>query len=193
LKKDGKARSAVVLPDNVLFEDGDGQKIRKDLMDKCDLHTILRLPTGIFYAAGVKTNVLFFTRGKSETNNTKKVWFYDMRTNTPNYGKRTAFTEKAFSDFVTAYTGGLSEEEVFHSYDGSIDHEKRANIKDERWKCISREEIAKKNDSLDLGLIADESITNSEDLGEPIDIAKEALDELAIITKELNAIIKELN
>ncbi|MFN5982242.1 MAG: N-6 DNA methylase [Fluviicola sp.] len=193
LKKDGKARSAVVLPDNVLFEDGDGQKIRKDLMDKCDLHTILRLPTGIFYAAGVKTNVLFFTRGKSETNNSKKVWFYDMRTNTPNYGKRTAFTEKAFADFVTAYTGGLNEEEVFHSYDGSIDHEKRANIKDERWKCISREEIAKKKDSLDLGLIADESITNSEDLGEPIDIAKEALDELAIITKELNAIIKELN
>ncbi|MEE3226060.1 MAG: N-6 DNA methylase, partial [Bacteroidota bacterium] len=68
LKKDGKARAAVVLPDNVLFEDGDGQRIRKDLMDKCNLHTILRLPTGIFYAAGVKTNVLFFTRGKEELN-----------------------------------------------------------------------------------------------------------------------------
>ena len=162
-------------------------------MDKCDLHTILRLPTGIFYAAGVKTNVLFFTRGKSETNNTKQIWIYDMRTNTPNYGKRTAFTENAFADFMTAYTGGLSEEEVFNSYDGNIDHAKRATIQDERWKCISREEIAKKNDSLDMGLIADDSITNAEDLGEPIDIAKEALAELAMITRELNAIIKELN
>lgn len=72
LKKNGKARAAVVLPDNVLFEDNDGQKIRRDLMDKCDLHTILRLPTGIFYSPGVKTNVLFFQRGKSETGNTKK-------------------------------------------------------------------------------------------------------------------------
>ena len=192
LKKNGKGRAAVVLPDNVLFEDGDGQRIRKDLMDKCNLHTILRLPTGIFYAAGVKTNVLFFTRGKKETGNTKNVWFYDMRTNTPNYGKRTAFTEKAFEDFMKAYTGGMSFEKVLLEYDGSIDESKRKTIKDERWKCISREEIAKKNDSLDLGLIADDSITNSEDLGEPIDIAKEALKELEAIGLELNAIIQEL-
>lgn len=192
LKKDGKGRAAVVLPDNVLFEDGDGQRIRKDLMDKCNLHTILRLPTGIFYAAGVKTNVLFFTRGKSETGNTKNIWYYDMRTNTPNYGKRTAFTEKAFEGFAKAYTGGMSFEKVLLDYDGSIDEKKRAKVKDERWSCISREEIAKKNDSLDLGLIADDSITNSEDLGEPIDIAKEALKELEAIGSELNAIIKEL-
>lgn len=66
---DGKARAAVVLPDNVLFADGDGAQIRADLMDKCDLHTVLRLPTGIFYAQGVKTNVLFFTRGKEEKGN----------------------------------------------------------------------------------------------------------------------------
>mgnify|MGYP000097252534 CR=1 FL=1 len=96
----GGARAAVVLPDNVLFEDGDGQKVRRDLMDKCNLHTILRLPTGIFYAAGVKTNVLFFTRGKTETDNTKNVWYYDMRTNAPNYGKRTPFTREAFNDFI---------------------------------------------------------------------------------------------
>jgi len=192
LKKDGKGRAAVVLPDNVLFEDGDGQRIRKDLMDKCNLHTILRLPTGIFYAAGVKTNVLFFTRGKSETGNTKNIWYYDMRTNTPNYGKRTAFTEKAFEGFAKAYTGGMSFEKVLLDYDGSIDEKKRAKVKDERWSCISREEIAKKNDSLDLGLIADDSITNSEDLGEPIDIAKEALKELEAIGLELNEIIKEL-
>lgn len=192
LKKDGKARAAVVLPDNVLFEDGDGQKIRRDLMDKCNLHTILRLPTGIFYAAGVKTNVLFFTREKTETNNTKNVWFYDMRTNMPNYGKRTPFTEKAFQDFVLAYTGGIPFDKVEKEYDGLVNDEKRTKIQDERWQCISREEIAKKNYSLDLGLIADSSLTNSDDLAEPIDIAKQALLELQGITEQLNAMIKEL-
>ncbi len=192
LKKDGKARAAVVLPDNVLFEDGDGQKIRRDLMDKCNLHTVLRLPTGIFYAAGVKTNVLFFTRGDTETGNTKNVWFYDMRTNTPNYGKRTPFTETAFEEFVKAYTGGISVDKVEKEYNGEISDEKRKAIKDERWQCIGRETIAKKNDSLDLGLIADDSISNAEDLGEPIDIAKEALKEINSITQQLNAMIKEL-
>ncbi|MGL1885495.1 MAG: type I restriction-modification system subunit M [Reichenbachiella sp.] len=175
LHQRGGARAAVVLPDNVLFEDGDGQKVRKDLMDKCNLHTILRLPTGIFYAAGVKTNVLFFERGKTDKSNTKDVWFYDMRTNMPSFGKRTPFTEKHFEDFENAYNA-----------------DDRSTVKDERWNCISREYIAKKNDSLDLGLIADDSITKAEDIGEPIDIANEALSELDAITKELNAIIKEL-
>lgn len=193
LKKDGKARAAVVLPDNVLFEDGDGQKIRRDLMDKCNLHTILRLPTGIFYAAGVKTNVLFFTRGNTETNNTQNVWFYDMRTNAPSYGKRTPFTEKAFEDFVLAYTGGIPFDKVEQEYDGLVNEENRKKIKDERWNCISRAEISTKNYSLDLGLIADSTLTNSEDLGEPIDIAKEALNELQKIENQLNAIIKELS
>ena len=192
LKKDGKARAAVVLPDNVLFEDGDGQKIRRDLMDKCNLHTILRLPTGIFYAAGVKTNVLFFTRGTTETDNTKNVWFYDMRTNTPNYGKRTPFTEKAFEDFVLAYTGGIPFDEVEAKYDGLVSDDKRKQIKDERWNCISREDIAKKNYSLDLGLIADSSLSNSDDLGEPIDIAKRAMQELDSIKEQLQAMINEL-
>ena len=192
LKKDGKARAAVVLPDNVLFEDGDGQKIRRDLMDKCNLHTILRLPTGIFYAAGVKTNVLFFTRGKTETDNTKNVWFYDMRTNTPNYGKRTPFTEKAFEDFVLAYTGGIPFDQMEAKYDGLVSDEKRKQIKDERWNCISHDTIAKKNYSLDLGLIADSSLSNSKDLGEPIDIAKQAMQELDSIKEQLQAMIKEL-
>ena len=83
LKADGKARAAVVLPDNVLFADGEGERIRQDLMDKCNLHTVLRLPTGIFYAQGVKTNVLFFTRGTSDKDNTKEVWFYDLITCAP--------------------------------------------------------------------------------------------------------------
>lgn len=192
LNHDGTGRAAVVLPDNVLFEDGDGQKIRKDLMEKCNLHTILRLPTGIFYAAGVKTNVLFFTRGKKDEANTQNVWFYDMRTNTPSYGKRTPFTEKAFEDFILAYTGGIAAENLM-DYDGTIDDEKRATITDERWQKISRETIKTKNESLDLGLIADSSLTNAEDLGEPLDLAKDALQELKAIELELNELIKELS
>lgn len=185
-------RAAVVLPDNVLFEDGDGQKIRKDLMEKCNLHTILRLPTGIFYAAGVKTNVLFFTKGVKEEAQTQNVWFYDMRTNMPKFGKRTPFTEKAFEDFILAYTGGLTASEV-NTYAGEIEEAKRETITDERWQKISRETIAAKNDSLDLGLIADESLTKAEDLGEPLDIAREALTELQAIQLELENLIKELS
>lgn len=192
LKKDGKARAAVVLPDNVLFDDNDGQKIRKDLMDKCNLHTILRLPTGIFYAAGVKTNVLFFTRGKEELGNTKKIWFYDLRTNMPTFGKRTPFTEEVFKDFIYAYTGGMSADKIVDEYDGSIDDELRAKIKDERWQCYTREEIAEKNDTLDIGLIADSSVQSSESLGEPEDIIREAKDELNEILKQLDEMLKEL-
>ena len=190
LRKDtGTARAAVVLPDNVLFEDGDGQKIRRDLMDKCDLHTILRLPTGIFYAAGVKTNVFFFTRGKKEIENTKRVWFYDMRTNAPSYGKRTPFTREAFADFVKAYTGGIALDQVKEKYEGAIIEEKRKAIQDPRWQVFTREQIAAKNDSLDIGLIEDESISKNADLGDPIDIAKEAAKELEAIKKELDQII----
>lgn len=190
LRRDtGTARAAVVLPDNVLFEDGDGQKIRRDLMDKCDLHTVLRLPTGIFYAAGVKTNVLFFTRGKKETGNTKRVWFYDMRTNAPSYGKRTPFLREAFADFVKAYTGGIKIDEVKDDYEGEINEEKRKAIQDPRWQVFTREQLAAKNDSLDIGLIEDGSVTKNADLGDPIDIAKAASLELEAIKKELDQIM----
>ncbi|MEG1401005.1 N-6 DNA methylase [Bacteroides sp.] len=192
LKRDGNARAAVVLPDNVLFEDNEGRRIRQDLMNKCNLHTILRLPTGIFYAAGVKTNVLFFSRGRSEVNNTDKVWFYDMRTNMPAYGKRTPFTEEAFQDFIYAYTGGISADKVVEDFNGTIDHKKRALIKDERWQCITRKTIAEKNDSLDLGLIADSSLQDSATLGEPEEIIREAKDELTAILSQLDLMLKEL-
>jgi type I restriction enzyme M protein len=192
LKKDGKAKAAVVLPDNVLFEDNDGRKIRRDLMDKCRLHTILRLPTGIFYAGGVKTNVLFFERGKAETGNTKKVWFYDMRTNGPSYGKRTPFTRAAFTDFVKAYTGGIDIDNLRNVFEGNIDDTKRAAVKDERWNCLTREEIAKKNDSLDFGLIADANLSNGNSSDEPFTIAREAAEELKAIQKELDQIIELL-
>ncbi|AFL86157.1 type I restriction-modification system methyltransferase subunit [Belliella baltica DSM 15883] len=193
LRRDtGTARAAVVLPDNVLFEDNDGQKIRRDLMEKCDLHTVLRLPTGIFYAAGVKTNVLFFTRGKKETGNTKRVWFYDMRTNAPSYGKRTPFTREAFAGFVTAYTGGTDMESLKQGYEGEIDNEKRKTVADPRWQVFTREQIAAKNDSLDIGLIEDENISKNADLGDPLDIARLAAEELDGIKKELDQIISLL-
>ena len=190
LRRDtGTARAAVVLPDNVLFEDNDGQKIRRDLMDKCDLHTILRLPTGIFYAAGVKTNVLFFTRGKKETGNTHRVWIYDMRTNAPSFGKRTPFTREAFAGFVKAYTGGIPLEQIREAYEGEIDEGRRKAIVDPRWQVFTREQITAKNDSLDIGLIEDESISRNADLGDPADIAREAARELEEIKKELDQII----
>lgn len=192
LKKNGKARAAVVLPDNVLFEEGDGQKIRRDLMEKCNLHTILRLPTGIFYAAGVKTNVLFFTRGTTEMGNTNGIWYFDMRTNVPSYGKRTPFTREAFNEFIEAYTGGIQPENLATDFDGIIDYVARKSITNKRWNYIDRETIAQRNDSLDLGLIADDSLGNGDDLGEPIEIAQEALVELESITKQLKEMIKEL-
>ena len=161
LKADGKARAAVVLPDNVLFEDGEGARIRADLMDKCNLHTILRLPTGIFYAQGVKTNVLFFTRGTQDKDNTKEIWFYDLRTNMPSLGKTNPLTRQHFEDFINAYTAA-----------------NRKIVQDERWSCFTREQIKEKNDSLDLGLIRDESFIDYEDLPDPYESRKEAAEKL---------------
>lgn len=175
LKADGKARAAVVLPDNVLFQEGDGTKIREDLMDKCNLHTILRLPTGIFYAQGVKTNVLFFTRGTEDKGNTKDVWFYDLRTNMPNFGKTNPLKESHFDEFVKAYTA-----------------EDREKVEDERWNKITREQIREKNNNLDLGLIKDDSILDYEDLPDPIESAEEAVSKLEEATDLLMSVIKEL-
>ncbi len=175
LKPNGRARAAVVLPDNVLFQDGDGQKIRADLMDKCNLRTILRLPTGIFYAPGVKTNVLFFTRGETDKGNTKEVWFYDMRTNMPNFGKRTPFEERYFDGFVAAYTS-----------------EDRAKVQDERWSVFTREQIRDKGDNLDLGLIADESLSSYDNLPDPIESAEDAIVKLGEAMALLEEVVREL-
>lgn len=175
LKKDGKARAAVVLPDNVLFADGDGEKIRCDLMDKCNLHTVLRLPIGIFYAQGVKTNVLFFTRGTTDKGNTQDVYFYDLRTNMPSFGKTNPLKVEDFADFVKAYEA-----------------EDREAVKDERWQKFSREEIAAKGNSLDIGLIKDDSIIDYEDLPDPGDSAREAAQELMEAVRLLESVAEEL-
>ena len=172
-KRNGRA--AVVLPDNVLFADGDGEKIRCDLMDKCDLHTILRLPTGIFYAQGVKTNVLFFTRGKREKGSTKEVWFYDLRTNMPSFGKTTPLKKEHFADFEKAYEA-----------------QDRHAVEDERWSVFTREQIAQKGNSLDLGLIRDDSVLDYNDLPDPAESAEEAAANLEEAVDLPMSVVKEL-
>ena len=144
-------------------------------MDKCNLHTILRLPTGIFYAQGVKTNVLFFTRGIEDKGNTKEVWFYDLRTNMPSFGKTNPLKESNFDEFVKAYTAS--------------DREK---VKDERWNKFTIKEIEDKKYNLDLGLIKDDSILDYEDLPDPIESAEEAVEKLEEATDLLKSVIKEL-
>lgn len=175
LKADGKARAAVVLLDNVLFADGDGERIRVDLMDKCNLHTILRLPTGIFYAQGVKTNVLFFTREKTDKDSTKDVWFYDLPTNMPSFGKTNPLKASDFAGFEAAYGA-----------------EDRSKVADERWQCFTREEIAQKGNSLDLGLIKDDSVLDYEDLPDPAESAAEAAEKLAEAVDLLQSVAQEL-
>lgn len=173
LKANGRA--AVVLPDNVLFADGDGEKIRVDLMNKCNLHTILRLPTGIFYAQGVKTNVLFFSRGTTDKDNTKEVWFYDLRTNMPSFGKTTPLKTEHFAEFEKAYEA-----------------EDRKAIDDERLSVFTREEIAAKGNSLDLGLIRDDSVLDYDELPDPVESAEEAVANLEEAVDLLMSVIKEL-
>ncbi len=175
LKADGKARAAVVLPDNVLFADGEGEKIRIDLMDKCNLHTVLRLPTGIFYAQGVKTNVLFFTRGKADKGNTREVWFYDLRTNMPSFGKTNPLQTDHFADFEVAYEAT-----------------DRHAVQDERWSVFTREQIAQKGNSLDLGLIKDNSVIDYADLPDPIESGEEAIAQLEEAVALLQSVVNEL-
>lgn len=170
-------RAAVVMPDNVLFEEGQGRSIRADLMDKCNLHTILRLPTGIFYSPGVKTNVLFFQRRTTEKNNTKALWVYDLRVNMPSFGKRTPLTRGHFQEFITAYgddPNGLGQR---------LDQGEAG-----RWRCFTRAEIAQRGDNLDISWLRDESLQSAEDLPEPEVIATAILEKLQTAMTEMEAL-----
>lgn len=170
-------RAAVVLPDNVLFADGDGEKIRCDLMDKCRLHTVLRLPTGIFYAQGVKTNVLFFTRGRTDRDNTDEVWFYDLRTNMPSFGKTHPLAKEDFAGFEAAYTAA----------------DRRA-VSDERWSRFTREEIREKGNTLDLGLMRDASLEDDTpiDPAESAETAARSLEEAAALLRDVAASLRAM-
>ena len=174
-------RAAVVLPDNVLFEDNIGAKIRADLMDKCNLHTIVRLPTGIFYAQGVKTNVLFFQRHSKDTGGTKNVWVYDLRSNMPKFGKRTPLTEAHFKDFEKAYgtdpNGGSRRKDQGESG---------------RFRKFTRQAIAARGENLDISWLRDDSTTESDDLPEPEVLAATILERLQTAAQEIEALQEEL-
>ncbi|MCK8134698.1 N-6 DNA methylase [Pseudoalteromonas sp. 2CM28B] len=192
-------RAAVVLPDNVLFEGSTGRKIRNDLMEKCNLHTILRLPTGIFYAAGVKTNVLFFDKPTDITKdkgNTKKVWVYDLRANMPQFGKRTVLTKAHFDEFYEAVGSDLTQVDEAKRQ-AFIDNHKNGseigNVDTCRLRCFTREEITAKDDSLDLAWIRDDSIEDAAKLPEPDVLINEAIEELAGAITDLQSILVELD
>ncbi|MGB1951100.1 MAG: N-6 DNA methylase [Marinobacter sp.] len=204
-------RAAVVLPDNVLFEAGVGTDVRRDLMNKCNLHTILRLPTGIFYAQGVKTNVLFFTKGSAadkyqEENCTENVWVYDLRTNMPSFGKRTPFGDPHLKAFEAVYgesPNGDSErkegEYSFHSEDIELPEHNDENegvdprLAHSRWRCFSRQWIAEhKGDSLDISWLKDSDSVDAANLPEPSVLAGEAMGEPVQALGELDALMREL-
>lgn len=178
-------RAAVVVPDNVLFDDGRGKVLRQRLMNWCDLHTILRLPTGIFYAQGVKTNVLFFTRADEEAptkDATKAVWIYDMRSGAPAYGKTNPLQSSDFGDFIRAF---------------GIDPLGKAKRKDQgeagRFRCFTRKEIAERNDSLDITWLKGAEAHAEDGLETPEEIVAAIEEHLASALEEVRTLVEELN
>lgn len=175
------ARAAVVVPDNVLFADGVGARLRTWLMNVCDLHTILRLPTGIFYAQGVKTNVLFFTRGKTDEGNTKAVWVYDLRANMDAFGKTRPLKVEDFAAFEKAF--------------GSDPYGK-AKRKDEgeegRFRCFTREAITARNNILDISWLKDTEAEAEEGLTEPEHIATAIIGHLKAALGEIEQLSEQL-
>lgn len=162
LKVDGKA--AVVLPDNVLFEGGAGEKIRRKLLENCDVHTVLRLPTGIFYAQGVKANVVFFdAKPKDGQIHTKGVWFYDLRTNKHFTLKTRTLKFDDLREFITCYNPENRHE----------------RIASERFKFYSYEDLmARDKASLDIFWLKDDSLDNLDDLPPPDVLQQEIIEHL---------------
>jgi type I restriction enzyme M protein len=175
-------RAAIVVPDNVLFEDGRGRELRQMMMNWCELHTILRLPTGIFYAQGVKTNVIFLTRAKTESGNTQSVWIYDLRAQMPKFGKTTPLTEAHFEGFEKAF--GASP----YGKERGPDEGEAG-----RWRMFSREAIAARGDNLDIAWLREAEEEAEEGLIEPDDIAAAILGHLQAATLEIEALMAELS
>lgn len=176
LKINGKA--AVVLPDNVLFEGGAGETIRRALLKQADLHTILRLPTGIFYAQGVKANVLFFDKKPArEKPWTEKLWIYDLRTNMHFTLKEKPLKRSDLNDFLKCY------------------HPKnRFNRKEtERFKSFTYEELLKRDKvNLDIFWLKDESLEDSANLPAPDVIAQEIVEDLQAAVEQFAAIAEDV-
>ncbi len=170
LKTDGRA--AVVVPDNVLFEGGAGETIRKKLLDNTDLHTILRLPTGVFYAQGVKANVIFFdNREASPDPWTKQVWYYDYRTNIHHTLKKKPMRYEDLSDFLERYNPRNP-----HQRKATWDEQ---DAPEGRWRSYSYEELtARDKTSLDIFWLKDKTLTDLDNLPEPDDLAEEIIENL---------------
>jgi hypothetical protein len=174
LRPDGRA--AVIVPDNVLFDDSTAQKLRQQLMDWCNLHTVLRLPLGIFYAQGVNTNVLFFCRNAAAKKNTSKVWVYDMRSNMPAFGRTRTLLPSDFADFEMCFgpdPNGKSPR---------VDQGEKG-----RFRCFSREEIADDGDRLDKTWLREDKNDLEDKLVEPADIAAAILQHLRNACDEIDA------
>jgi len=183
LEIDGRA--AVVVPDNVLFEGGAGETVRRKLLTECDVHTLLRLPTGVFYAQGVKANVLFFERrAGSESVATKDIWIYDLRTNMHFTLKQNPLGLADLEDFVRCYnpenrferTATWSEEEP-----------------EGRWRHFGYEEIlARDKVNLDIFWIRDEALAETANLPDPDIIAADIVEDLESALEQLRAITEDL-
>jgi type I restriction enzyme M protein len=174
-------RAAIVVPDNVLFEENVGRRLRSWLMELCDLHTILRLPTGIFYAQGVKTNVLFFVRGKTDKGNTKVVWVYDQRANMPAFGKTTPLKAEHFAEFEQAF-GGDPYGKAKRTDQGETG----------RFRCFTRDQLKARSDKLDIAWLRDDEGDAEERLTEPEDIAAAIMVHLRTALEEIEGLTEEL-
>ena len=184
LKRTGHARAAVVVPDNVLFDSGVGESIRRDLMNKCNLHTILRLPTGIFYAQGVQTNVLFFERGTTEKDNTKNVWIYDMRNNMRSFGKRNPLNKQDFEEFIACYKWDdfKNRQETWS-----------AENTNGRWRKYSIEQIQNRDNlSLDISWMEAESDTPDYTIAEMLELMQEKSDNIATAVSKLQELLGDV-
>jgi type I restriction enzyme M protein len=172
-------RAAVVLPDNVLFEGGPGETIRRRLLKEFDCHTLLRLPTGIFYAGGVSANVLFFDKKPAaESPWTSRLWVYDFRTNLHFTQKTRQMTRFDLEDFVLSYKG----------------QEKHNRLESERFRCFAYDDLlARDKVNLDIVWMKDDSVTNAEDLPEPMLIAEEILSNLQAAFDEIQAVMEALS
>ena len=183
LKQNGRA--AIVVPDNVLFEGGAGENIRRKLLHECDVHTLLRLPTGLFYAQGVKANVLFFDRKPaSEEPWTKKIWIYDLRTNMHFTLKTNPLKREDLDEFVKCYNPKNRNKRK------ATWTEKKP---DGRWRAIEYDELINRDKaSLDIFWLKDESLEDSENLPDPGILAQEIVVDLEAALEQFRAIAEDL-
>ncbi len=178
-------RCAIVVPDNVLFEGGAGETVRRHLLEQCDVHTLLRLPTGIFYAQGVKANVLFLdNRPAREQPWTEKLWVYDLRTNMHFTLKQNPLRRADLDEFVACFNpDNRHEREETWSEDTT----------DGRWRCFSYDELSKRDKlNLDIFWLKDESLEESENLPEPDVLAQEITEDLQAALEQFEQIVNGL-